>query len=94
MDNNPVGTSSSRSSFARNPMDSTIPPPGASSSRNQLTCRDFGSVSEQVRNPIHPTISPPLQIPSVFCAVKKLENLMFPPLYPISEQKITNLLTF
>jgi hypothetical protein len=93
MDNNPVRTSSSRSSFARNPMDSTNQTPGASSSRNQLT-GEIGSVSEQVRNPIHPTISHLLQIPSVFCAEKKLENLMFPPLYPISEQKFTNLLTF
>jgi hypothetical protein len=54
MDNNLVGTSSSRSSFARNAMDSTIPSPGSSSSRNQLTGRAFGSVLEQVRNPIHP----------------------------------------
>jgi hypothetical protein len=48
MENNP---SSIRSSIARNPMDITIPPPGASSSGNQLTGRTSGSVSEQVKKP-------------------------------------------
>jgi hypothetical protein len=56
MENNPRGTSSSRNSNARNPMDSTIPPPGASSSRNQFTGRTSGFVSQQVKK--NPSILP------------------------------------
>jgi hypothetical protein len=62
MENNPGGTISSRNSIARNPMDSTIPPHGASSRRNQLTGRTYGSVSQQVKK-IHLSYpSPPSSV--------------------------------